>query len=67
MQKQWELSMKYGMFATPIGYLIDEQGRLLSDVAVGVAPILQLADPAPATTGKLDDPSLSNGQLLTAS
>jgi peroxiredoxin len=44
MQKQWEISLKYGMFATPIGYLIDEQGVLLSDVAVGVEPILALAD-----------------------
>lgn len=42
MQKQWELSLKYGMFATPIGYLIDEQGVLLSDVAVGVEPIMAL-------------------------
>jgi hypothetical protein len=32
------------MFATPIGYLIDEQGVLLSDVAVGVEPILALAE-----------------------
>jgi hypothetical protein len=31
------------MFATPIGYLIDEQGILASDVAVGVGPILALA------------------------
>ena len=31
-------------FATPIGYLIDEQGVLLSDVTVGVEPILALAD-----------------------
>jgi hypothetical protein len=30
------------MFATPIGYLVDEQGILLSDVAVGVEPILAL-------------------------
>ena len=44
MQEQWEISLKYGMFATPIGYLIDEQGALLSDVAVGVDPILALAD-----------------------
>lgn len=44
MQKQWEISLKYGMFATPIGYLIDEQGVLKSDVAVGVKPILSLAD-----------------------
>jgi peroxiredoxin len=46
MQKQWEISLKYAMFATPIGYLIDEHGVLLSDVAVGVRPILALADPA---------------------
>ena len=42
MQKQWEMSLKYGMFATPIGYLIDEQGVLVRDVAVGVEPILSL-------------------------
>jgi hypothetical protein len=36
------------MFATPIGYLIDERGVLARDVAVGVEPILALADrPAP--------------------
>jgi peroxiredoxin len=44
VQKQWEISLQYGMFATPIAYLIDEQGVLLSDVAVGVAPILALAE-----------------------
>jgi peroxiredoxin len=48
LQKQWEISLKYGMFATPIGYLIDEQGILASDVAVGVEPILALIDEAPA-------------------
>lgn len=49
MQKQWEISLQYGMFATPIGYLIDEQGIVATDVAVGVEPILALADkPAPA-------------------
>jgi peroxiredoxin len=48
MQKQWEISLKYAMFATPIGYLIDERGILASDVAVGVGPILQLAnEPSP--------------------
>jgi len=44
MQKQWEISLQYGMFATPIAYLIDEQSILLSDVAVGVEPILALAE-----------------------
>src|SRR5262249_33448446 len=34
LQKHWEVSRLYGMFATPIGYLIDEQGVLRSDVAV---------------------------------
>jgi peroxiredoxin len=49
LQKQWEVSLKYGMFATPIGYLIDEQGTVLKDVAVGVEPILALAnEPRPA-------------------
>jgi peroxiredoxin len=43
MQKKWEISLKYGMFATPIGYLIDSQGIILRDVAVGVGPILALA------------------------
>ncbi|MFL5333531.1 MAG: redoxin domain-containing protein, partial [Geminicoccaceae bacterium] len=44
LQRQWEISREYGMFATPIAYLIDEQGILLSDVAVGVGPILALAE-----------------------
>ena len=43
LQKQWEVSLQYAMFATPVGYLIDEQGILASDVAVGVGPILSLA------------------------
>jgi peroxiredoxin len=43
MQQQWEISKQYGMFATPIGYLIDEQGIVVKDVGVGVEPILALA------------------------
>jgi peroxiredoxin len=44
LQRQWEISLQYAMFATPVGYLIDEQGILASDVAVGVGPILALSD-----------------------
>jgi peroxiredoxin len=44
VQKQWEVSLKYGMFATPIGYLVDETGLIMRDVAVGIEPILALAD-----------------------
>src|SRR5262245_29499717 len=43
LQQKWEVSLKYAMFATPIGYLIDEQGVLASAVAVGIEPILSLA------------------------
>jgi peroxiredoxin len=43
LQQKWEISLKYAMFATPIGYLINEEGILASDVAVGIEPILALA------------------------
>lgn len=42
LQKQWEVSRKYGMFATPIAYLINEQGIITADVAVGVDSILDI-------------------------
>jgi peroxiredoxin len=65
LQKQWEISLKYGMFATPIGYLIDEQGLLLRDVAVGVEPILTLVEePAPELTGV--EPSLNGKEIARA-
>jgi peroxiredoxin len=43
LQRSWEISRDYGMFATPIGYLIDEDGVLMEDVAVGANKILTLA------------------------
>jgi peroxiredoxin len=42
LQRQWEVSKRYAMFATPIAYLIDPQGMIAADVAVGVEPILGL-------------------------
>jgi peroxiredoxin len=44
LQRHWEISRAYGMFATPIAYLIDENGILAHDVAVGGEAILELAD-----------------------
>jgi peroxiredoxin len=43
LQRHWEISRLYAMFATPIAYLIDEQGTIVSDVAAGGEPILKLA------------------------
>lgn len=43
LQRHWEISRAYGMFATPIAYFIDEEGIVASDVAAGLEPIVQLA------------------------
>lgn len=42
LQKQWEVSREYAIFATPAAYLIDEQGTISTDVAVGTEAILNL-------------------------
>jgi peroxiredoxin len=42
VQKSWEISKLYGMFATPIAFLIDENGIIEKDVAAGPEPILGL-------------------------
>lgn len=44
LQRQWEISREYGMFATPIAYLIDEKGIIAANVAVGGEAILALAN-----------------------
>ena len=41
-QRSWEISKLYGMFATPMGYLIDKNGIIEKEVAVGPEPILDL-------------------------
>ena len=43
LQEQWQLSRAYAKFATPIAYLIDEQGRIAANVALGMDAILALA------------------------
>ncbi len=42
LQRQWEISRLYAMFATPVAYLIDEKGVIASDVAAGEESILGL-------------------------
>jgi peroxiredoxin len=51
IQERWKLSKAYGIFATPVAYLIDERGVIASDVGVGADKILALADKA-LTVGK---------------
>ena len=43
VQNRWKLSKEYGIFATPVAFLIDEQGVIAEDVAVGPEQILALA------------------------
>ena len=42
LQEQWKLSREYAKFATPIAYLIDEEGRIAADIALGADAILAL-------------------------
>jgi peroxiredoxin len=42
LQKQWEISRLYGIFETPVGYLVDENGVIAHDVAKGAEAILDL-------------------------
>ncbi len=42
LQRQWEISRQYAIFATPAAYLIDSAGVIAADVAVGADAILDL-------------------------
>jgi peroxiredoxin len=68
LQREWEISRRYGMFATPIGYLIDEQGIIAADVAVGLEPILGLVsrDGTPTNEQAKASPE-RNGVLMAMS
>ena len=46
LQKHWEVSKDYAMFATPVGYLINQNGRVAKPVAVGGKAILGLVEPS---------------------
>jgi peroxiredoxin len=62
LQRQWEISRLYAKFATPIGYLIDPQGRIADTVAAGAADILALLsnDDKRERTGFSDVPTRSS-------
>ena len=48
LQPGWRVSKEYGIFATPVAFLIDEEGVIARDVAKGAPEILSLAEGVPA-------------------
>jgi peroxiredoxin len=48
VQPGWKVSRDYGIFATPVAFLIDEQGTIEREVAVGTDQINSLLEPARA-------------------
>jgi peroxiredoxin len=49
LQPAWRVSKEYGIFATPVAFLIDEEGVIARDVAKGAPEILSLAEGVLAT------------------
>ncbi len=43
LQEKWKLSKQYGIFSTPVAFLVGEDGVIKKDVAIGPDPILALA------------------------
>ncbi|MBI2828897.1 MAG: redoxin domain-containing protein [Acidobacteria bacterium] len=50
LQRHWEVSRAYGMFSTPSGFLIDENGVIARNVAVGPDAILLTLNEAGAAS-----------------
>jgi peroxiredoxin len=42
LQKGWRVSKQYGLFATPVAYLVDEHGVIAQDAAVGLPDVAEL-------------------------
>jgi peroxiredoxin len=42
LQRSWEISRKYGIFSTPVAFLVDEEGCIADEVAIGPEAILAL-------------------------
>ena len=36
LQQHWQASRMYGIFGTPVGYWVDEEGKIAAEVAVGI-------------------------------
>jgi peroxiredoxin len=51
LQRHWEVSRAYAMFAAPVAYLIDETGAIAREVAIGADAVLALARSASPVPG----------------
>ena len=56
LQPGWRLSKKYGIFATPVAFLINEEGVIERDVARGPTEILAVAREALSAEGRVPIP-----------
>jgi peroxiredoxin len=55
LQRHWEISRLYAMFATPIAYLLDEHLTVVAEVVAGADAILALATQRPAPSRATSD------------
>jgi peroxiredoxin len=60
LQQRWEISRLYAIFATPVAYLLDEQGVIVKDVVMGVEPIQALLTELTRRAASTIAPSASN-------
>jgi peroxiredoxin len=44
LQRSWEISRSYGIFSTPVAFLVDEEGHIAQEVAIGPEAILALVE-----------------------
>jgi len=64
IEPEYEVMSSYMAMGTPSGYLIDEQGRIASKIALGADPVLDLltADPMEPDEAEEADDAGENGQ-----
>jgi peroxiredoxin len=53
LQPGWKLSKEYGIFATPVAFLVDEEGVIERDVVRGPTEILAVAQAALSAEGRV--------------
>jgi peroxiredoxin len=66
LQEQMEVASRYQAHGTPMGYLLDEEGRIASAIAVGADALLALAEPpaaGPPPNGNGHHPHRGNRDL----